>query len=199
MAKKKEKNAVEVNVKELKDAELVVLTLQDDSEEFFEELIERYERKLLRYVMRISYFDFAEAEDILQEVFLKVYHNLNEFDDEFAFSSWIYRITRNFVISQVRKNKSRPNVVRIDDEFAESLIERLPSEIDLPRDFVRKELKERVRSALAKLPEKYREVLVLYYLEEQSYAEISDILKRSVNSVSVQINRAKKKLRGMLT
>jgi RNA polymerase sigma-70 factor (ECF subfamily) len=71
----------------------------------------------------------------------------------------------------------------------------LPANVDLPKELDRKNLSKELQKALMKIPDKYREVLVLFYIEGKSYKEISDILKRSINSVSVLINRAKLKLK----
>src|SRR5665648_188700 len=78
------------------DNELVKLSL-DNPDHFFC-LTKRYESKLLRYIMRISKFSHEDAEDVLQDVFIKTYYNLNEFDSELKFSSWIYRIAHNQTI-----------------------------------------------------------------------------------------------------
>lgn len=176
------------------DAEVVKLAIKDD--QYFAVLVERYENKLMRYILRITQFDLECAEDVLQEVFIKVYKNLNGYDTDFNFSSWVYRIAHNEVIDQVRKLKARPRVMQIDNGEVKDYVEILPDDLDLNEDLKGKELARTVREALFSLPQKYRDVLVLRYLEDKSYLEISDILKRSVNSVSVLINRAKDKLRG---
>ena len=176
------------------DAYVVKLALNDDS--FFEILVQRYEKKLFRYISRISGLSRETIEDLLQEIFIKVYQNLNDCDDQFSFSSWIYRISHNVTISHLRNGKKNMKLLSIEDEdFAKNFIEFLPSDTDIPKDFDRKNLSKIVQKALMKLPDKYREVLVLFYLEEKSYKEISDILERSVNSISVLINRAKLKLK----
>lgn len=157
-------------------------------------LVERYESRLIRYVLRISSFDVATAEDVVQDVFISVYKNLNDFDRDLSFSSWIYRIAHNTVIDYVRKFKSRPMQVELDDDY----VFLLPNDVDLPEEMSRKELSVFVKKILLELPEKYREVLVLRYLEDKSYKEIGDILRKSVNSVSVLINRAKDKMKAKL-
>lgn len=182
------------DLKNKTDAEIVKLSLNDDS--CFEELVERYEAKLMRYILRIAALGKETAEDILQEVFVKVYQNLNDFDSQFLFSSWIYKITHNVVISYIRKFYNGPKFVSIDDEnFYKNFLDLVPGNSDLPKELDRKNIVKNVRAVLSELPEGYREVLVLYYLEEKSYKEISDILERPINSVSVMINRAKKQLK----
>ena len=170
------------------DEELVVLTLENSG--YFACLIEKYEKKLLRFIRRISGVNIQDAEDILQEVFIKVYKNLNSFDDNLKFSSWIYRITRNYVISEFRKKKSKGEVFLIDEEwniFVSDL--NIETEIDKEID------KEILLKVLDKIDIKYREALVLKFLEGYDYKEISDILKKPIGTVGTLVNRAKKKLR----
>ena len=173
------------------DEELVVLTLQD--KENFLCLMKRYEDKLLRYILRISSFSVEEAEDVLQEVFIKTYQNLNDFDTSLKFSSWIYRITHNQVVSNFRKTKSRPQNVSLfeENDFLQSLI----SDIDTEKEISLKYLKKDIISIIDKLDPKYKEVLVLKFLEEKDYREISDILKKPVGTVGSLINRAKQQFK----
>ena len=133
------------------DKELVQLSLKDDK--YFAALIERYEAKLTRYIFRLIQTDQQTAEDILQEVFIKVYRNLNDFNDKYSFSSWIYRITHNEVISHVRKIKSRPKEITIEDEeLSTEFINLLEGETDLAKEFEKKELSKKVREIVYSLP-----------------------------------------------
>lgn len=170
------------------DIELVHATLANPEQ--FLHLMNRYEQKLLRYIHRITAVSKEEGEDVLQDVFLKVYQNLRDVDESLSFSSWIYRITHNQVISQHRKRSARPQISHVDDEVYQNIA----SEFDLVRDVDRTLLKERLSIALEKLDEKYRDVLILKFLEEKSYDEISDILKKPSGTIGTLINRAKKQL-----
>jgi RNA polymerase sigma-70 factor (ECF subfamily) len=181
------------DVKTKTDAEIVKLALADDR--FFEVLVQRYEKKLFRYIFRISSLCKETIEDLLQDIFVKVYQNLNDYDKQFSFSSWVYRIAHNVTISHLRGKRNVASLAIENEDFTKNFIEFLHADIDLPKDLDRKNLSKIVHKALMELPGKYREVLVLFYLEEKSYKEIGDILKRSVNSVSVLINRAKLKLK----
>lgn len=172
------------------DAELVALTLEN--EDNFLYLINRYEKKLLRYIIRMTALPREDAEDILQEVFLKIYKNLNDFDMDLSFSSWAYRITHNESINHAKKIRRQQTVaLETDDDDTVSLIDILRSDEDVHNDFAVKELGKDVRNVLFALPEKYREVLVLRYLEDKDYNEISDILKKPMGTVATLINRAK--------
>jgi RNA polymerase sigma-70 factor, ECF subfamily len=170
------------------DEELVALTLKDQN--FFACLMERYEPKLMRYIKRISASTQEDAEDLLQEIFVKVYRNLNDFDPDLKFSSWIYRIAHNQVVSAWRKTKSRPQVVKFEAD--EDFLKFIAAEGDLARDTERKFAGEDVRKMLENLDDKYKEVLVLKFLEGKDYQEISDILEKPLGTVATLINRAKK-------
>lgn len=173
------------------DAELVVLTLKN--QDFYYCLVKRYENKLLRYILRISSFSQEDAEDILQDIFIKTYININDFNTDLKFSSWIYRIAHNEVISHYRKAKARPQTV--DSETNEELLKIIKSDNDIIRDIDNKILKKTLYKAIGKIDKKYKEVLILKFLEEKDYQEISDILKKPSGTVGTLISRAKKKLR----
>lgn len=171
------------------DEELVVLVLENP--DYFLYLVRRYEEKLSRYMTRISNLDKDGVEDILQEVFIKVYKNLNGFDTSLKFSSWIYRITHNEVISNYRKFKNKTTAIRFDSEGGE-FIKNIADDWDLEKELNLKDLKMDIGLILEKMNLKYREVLILRFLEEKSYSEISDILKKPEGTVATLLNRAKK-------
>jgi len=175
------------------DKELVSLTMNDPA--VFGVLMARYENKMLIYIRRISSVTNEEAEDILQDSFLKAYQNLNSFDDKFSFSSWLYRIVHNETISHWRKDKSRPqgNAAYVDDEFFERIVDTQ----DIVADVDKKILKKAMQGVFTDMDDKYREILILKYIEDKSYDEISDILKKPPGTVATHINRAKKQFRDL--
>lgn len=158
-------------------------------QEAFLMLMRRYEGKLMAYILRFSGFAREDAEDILQEVFLKTYINLNAFDDDLKFSSWIYRITHNEAINAYRKRKVRPhNAEGLDEDF----LNNVPAEFKLDHEIDRRFLQTNMRRVLGKLKLEYREVLILRFWEDKDYREISDILKKPMGTVATLLNRAKK-------
>ncbi|MFH0930063.1 MAG: RNA polymerase sigma factor [Candidatus Moraniibacteriota bacterium] len=179
------------NCGEKTDEELVALTIEN--QDFFSCLIDRYSEKLTRYIMRISASTREDAEDLLQEIFVKAYRYINDFDQSLKFSSWIYRIAHNQVISQWRKTKSRPQVIKFEAD--EDFLKFIANDEDLALDTERKFESEEVRQLVDTLDEKYREVLVLKFIEGKDYKEISDILQKPLGTVATLINRAKKQLK----
>ena len=134
-----------------------------------------------------------ELQDILQETFIKAYYNLNNFDSDLKFSSWVYRIAHNSIIDAHRKNKIRPqgNLVDIED----SLLQNIASDTNVLKEVDQKYIRKNIEDALENMEQKYREVLVLKFFEEKDYKEISDILKKPMGTVATLLNRAKKKLK----
>ncbi len=176
---------------EVSDEELVRLSLEN--RDYLVYLIKRYQEKLAKYINRISGFSQDDCEDILQEVFIKVYRNLNDFDRSLKFSSWIYRIARNQTISHYRKIKIRPDfqALGLDEQIANNLT----ADVDLHLDFDKDLNSKAVAEILETLEEKYREVLVLKFFEEKNYEEIADIIKKPMGTVATLISRAKIKFK----
>lgn len=167
------------------DEELVGLSLGDS--DWFLCLAKRYEKKLLNYIKRVSKFRQEDAEDVLQEVFIKTYYNLNEFNQELKFSSWIYRIAHNETVSEIRKK-----VVRSSFPLQKEDIDKIQDAFDMTKVLDGFFDRKKINEALYLLDEKYREVLVLRYLDDKDYQEISDILKKPVSTVGNLILRGKK-------
>ncbi len=180
----------------LTDAEVVAQSLTDRSS--FALIVERFEDKLMRYIRRLGVSSFEDRQDILQEIFLKVYKNLNGYDSGLSFSSWIYRIAHNETVSWYRKQNVRPEGHLISDNeelflyiqdssaSAEQLID---ASIDV----------KRLKQALLVLDGKYRDPIILRFFEHKEYDEISDILKIPIGTVGTLISRGKMKLQTILT
>ncbi len=178
-----------------RDEELVPLILKDKS--LFGVLIERYEAKLMRYITRLGVRNPEDQLDVIQEIFLKVYKNLNGFDTKLSFSSWIYRIAHNEAISWYRKLHVRPegHLVADSDEILSFLAHK---ETQADAAFDARLDAALVNEALLAIEPKYREVIILRYFEHKEYEEIADILKMPVGSVGTLLHRGKKQLQNVL-
>lgn len=177
------------------DEELVVLILKD--KKYYIYLLNRYEEKLMRYVRRITGAGADDVKDILQEVFIKVYTNLNEFDSHLKFSSWIYRIAHNEAVTFLRKNKNKSMMVNF--ELDKVLIRTSRADLDIKKEIDQKDFLENIQKIINGLENKdYREALILRYIEDKDYREISDILKKPMGTVATLLNRAKKQLKNEL-
>jgi len=162
--------------------EKVVEKVRRENKDYFAEIMARYQTKLLRYAGNLLRDD-NKAQDVVQEAFIKAYINLNGFNVNKKFSSWIYRIVHNEAMNMAIKDSKQ---IPLNEEFE------LDSGVDIEEDLIRKEVLEHTRSCLGELPSIYAEPLVLFYLEEKSYGEISDILRLPMGTVATHINRAKK-------
>lgn len=176
------------------DVKLVQKALDDTSE--FAAIIEKYESRLMRYLRYFVGGDQSQAEDIFQESMIKVYRNLNAFKQDMRFSSWIYRIVRNEALNHLKKNKLQASVSLDsagDDEF--SLLQVLESEENIVEDTDKRELAVKVREVLEHLRDDYRELLILRFIEDYDYNEISFLLKKPVGTIGVMLKRAKDKFK----
>lgn len=173
--------------KELSDNEIVEKSIANI--DYFSCLYNRYEAMLLCYVKRMALVDDGQAEDILQEAFIKIWKNLNDFNQDMKLSSWIYRIVHNEAISYWRKKKSfgKDRQIALND----NLFEDIPIDFEIVEDHKKNVLS--THEILELLPLKYKSVLVLKFIERMNYQEISDVLKIPEGTVATRINRAKKK------
>lgn len=181
-----------ININNLEtDKQLVVLAKANPDD--FQGIMVRYWNRLFGYVRRMSYFSQEDIEDILQEVFIKVYRYLNDYDDTLTFSTWIYKITRNCVIDEIRKRKSRPKDVWLEAQEWRNVFR---DKLNLEKELSAKISVEKVKKIIEKLPFEYKEVLVLRFLEEKDYEEIMDILQKPKGTVASLIARGRKMLLG---
>lgn len=172
----------------LSDAELAQQSLENRM--MFGFLIDRYEQKLFRYIMRITNATKEDAEDVLQDVFIKVYENLRNYDPRLSFSAWIYRICYHQVVSNHRKSQARVHGHSIAVD--ESIIKNIASDFDLEKEVDQRFLKEHVHEILEKTPEKHRQLLVLKYFEDLNYEEIADVIKKPPTHIGTMLARARK-------
>lgn len=178
------------------DAEVVAAALED--KEQLGILIDRYSTKLRRYIARLGVRTTEDQDDVLQEVFIKVYRYLNDFDRSLAFSSWIYRIAHNETMTWFRKRNVRPEGHLVAD--GDEVLELLSGDIADPAFKTEFEINsQHLGDALLQLEQKYRDVITLRFFEHKEYDEISDILKIPVGSVGTLLHRGKQKLHTALT
>jgi RNA polymerase sigma-70 factor, ECF subfamily len=174
------------------DPTLVEAALRDRNA--YAQLVARYEHPLARYVARLLGGHRQSVEDVLQEVFIKAYVNLNDYDRSRPFAPWLYRIAHNEAVSFLRKRQVQPQFVTGEDALL--IIERA-AEADVNEGTDHTRIEE-IRTAIGELDTAYRDVLVLRYLEEKSYDEIADILRLPPGTVATRINRGVKRLKARL-
>lgn len=172
--------------------EEIVVQIQKGKVDEYGLIIDRYQKKLFWYVKNLVNQADEEVEDLVEETLIKAYRNIQSFEKGKKFSSWIYRIAHNQAVDFIKKAKLK--VTTIEDK--EELIEK---EEKLMEDLmIENEKKVMVAEAIGKLDIKYKEIVLLYFFEDKSYEEISDILHIPVNNVGVLLFRAKEKLKKKL-
>lgn len=160
----------------------------------FRLIVEKYQAPLMRYVKRLLSVPNEDAEDIVQEVFIKVYQNLNGYKPDLPFSSWVYRITHNNAISFYRSTKKYKQDMSVDNEDNESMVNSLELSVNPKNQIEAALLMDHARQAIDNLPKNLRDVSVLRFLEDKSYQEISDILRMPIGSVATAVARARKRI-----
>ncbi len=171
------------------DEELAAL-VQGKNETAFGVLMSRYQPKLLRYGRRFLSGN-APIEDVVQEVFIKMYQNIQSYDATRPFSPWIYRIAHNMFANALRNNSRLPFVTVDLDMFSAHAA----YEIDPAADEERENARTLVDRGLKTLAPIYREVIILYYIEQLSYQEIADVLRVPVGTVGIRLRRAREALK----
>lgn len=174
---------------EKSDLELFTLAKQDPK--YFGILMERYEKPLFNYIRRVSDLPKEDIEDLLQEIFLKVYLQLNKYPEIIKFSSWIYRIAHNHLVDHFRRISARPRTNHLEHE---EWIKMIKDDPGLEKKINDADCAEKIKIAIAELPFKYKEALILRHLEEKEYEEIMDILKKPKGSVATLLRRGKRLL-----
>lgn len=174
---------------DMRDEELATLVQGGDTEQFGV-LVERYEKKLLRYGRKFMSAK-EDVEDMVQEVFMRAFKNIRSFDATQRFSPWLYRIAHNTFVNALKKGSRDPLLFVDFDTFLPHPAYDDPAE----RERERRELRALIDQGLERLAAKYREALILYYLEDLSYKEMSEVLHAPVSTVGIRLSRAKKALR----
>lgn len=178
-----------IDVKGLSDYDLIQVCINEDKN-YFSELVSRYKNLVYSVVLRMVN-DREEANDLAQEVFIKIYRNLDRYYPDYKFSTWVIRIATNHVIDYRRKKKQE--TVCLEDVEYE-----LPSE-DSPEEIViGTEQKERLAELIDALPDMYKIPIVLYHQQGLSYQEIASIIGQPLSKVKNRIFRGRKMLKNNL-
>lgn len=166
----------------------------------FSELIDKYKNLVFNLAYRMTY-NLQDAEDISQEVFIRVYKSLSNFNPRYKFSTWLYQMTLNLCRDRFRKGKipsisldTPPN--ESDQKDFNSLVANPKN--NLEETFLQAEQTNFINDLITSLPFKYREVIILRHLKDLSYDEMSKILNISLGSVKTRLFRARDLLRNKL-
>ncbi len=196
---------IELTINRLNDPDFeLVKAAKKGDQEAFSELVEKYSHQVFALCIKILN-DYGEAEDLTQEVFLKVYKNIKKFKGKSKFSTWLYQITLNAAINRVNYLKKRHhydissiNVTSVrggDEDYGIDLADPSRTSED---DVIGKETYQIILKAINELPEEFRVVILLRDVEEKSYQEIAEILNVPEGTVKSRIHRAREILKKKL-
>lgn len=176
------------------DSELVRAALNGD-DGAYKRLMGKYHDAIYNFVYRMIH-DKQQVEDLTQEAFIKAFSSLASFNDEFAFSTWLYKIATNNSIDYIRKRKLQTYSIDKPIESADSdYAFELPDEdAETDGELISDQRAKLLTAAINKLPEKYRKVIHLRHVEERSYEEIAEALKLPIGTVKAHIFRAREML-----
>lgn len=177
---------------------LARLALKGD-QRAFAELVDIYQDKLFHMAYRMLN-NRQEAEDVVQDTFLRVYKNLDRFDETMKFSTWIYRIATNLCIDRLRRRKPVYSLDAESNEY-EGLdgYSMIPSDNRTPEsELLLSDTQRIIHQAIDSLPAKYKSVMVLRYIQDLSLQEVGDILDMPVTTIKTRVHRGREFLRKKL-
>ena len=181
--------------------EALMLQLQTGDLRSFDTLVKRWEQPLLNYCYRMVN-DITLAEDLRQEVFLRIYRSAKTYRPTAQFSTWMYRIATNLcldILAKQQRRREMPIDAYLESE-SEDINERLIDLSEAPDAvLVKKEIESRVRLALASLPEDQRVVVIMRHYNGMKFHEIAEILERPISTVKSRMVAGMERLSKMLS
>jgi RNA polymerase sigma-70 factor (ECF subfamily) len=184
----------------LTDAQ-IMLRVKGGDEAAFEYLVQKYRRPMLSFMYRMAH-NSAVAEDLAQEVFLRVYRSREKYEASAKFSTWLYRIASNLAVNHARDTRhQRPeNTVSLDEPDQESgLTMDLPdNSLTAEEAIVRRERLAAIRQRVEALPERQKMALIMHKYQQMDYRQIAEVLKLSESAIKSLLFRAYETLRVQL-
>jgi len=155
----------------------------------------KYHDAIFNFIYRMVH-DRQQVEDLTQEAFIKAFSSLKNFNDEYAFSTWLYKIATNNSIDFIRKRKLQMYSIDkpIESKDSDYTFELPDDSYEADKDLISDQRTKLLNAAIARLPEKYQKVIRLRHVEEKSYEEIAEILNLPIGTVKAHIFRAREVL-----
>ena len=183
-----------------KAEDVLVKKARDGDVAAFEELIRQHQQKVFNIAYRMCQ-NYDDASDMAQEALIKVYLNFDKFDGKSQFSTWLYRVTTNSCLDQIKKKKKNPTV-SLDNEIETkegTAVREMESPDRTPEEEMEnKELSRELNECLKKLSEKHRNIIILRDINGMAYEDIAKTLLCSVGTVKSRVNRARAALKKIL-
>lgn len=178
-------------MRNLSDQEIIDSVRKGNSSDY-SIIVIRYKNKAFSMLKRMLKNEF-DAEEVLQDCFLKAYNSLNSFKGDSKFSTWFYRIVYNSALTKLSSKKRRTleEMTSIEDHF------NLETEYKAD-EIENKDLNQLIQETVSKLPERYSAIITMFYLNEMSIEEISEVLGLSISNVKVMLYRSRNALRDLI-
>lgn len=182
-----------LNIKQL------VIDARNGDQKAYEQLLNRYKNGIFNMIYQMVK-NHDETEDLVQETFIKAFNSLNSYNEQYAFSTWLYKIAFNNCIDSLRKRKLKTMSIDTPIKLNESEVQmEIKDNSETPeQNYIYNEKKEQIQNSIDELPEKYRKTILLRHKEEKSYEEISEILNIPIGTVKARIFRAREMLKKKL-
>jgi RNA polymerase sigma-70 factor (ECF subfamily) len=175
-------------VENLSDETLVARVLKGENAAFGI-LIKRYEKQIYSFAYNLTN-NKDDAQDFAQEAFIKIYNNLHKYDKSRSFFPWMYKVSTNVCYSKLKQSRPKVNEVPLEKVIEFSPL--IPDRATNPEEYSQtRELQRLVKQAITELPEKYRVPLVLKYLEDMSYKDISDTMDIPISTIETRLYRGR--------
>lgn len=174
------------------DQHYINLFLEGNSNAFAV-LVDRYKDMVFSLVLKMIKHK-EEAEEVAQDIFVKIFKSMHTFKGESKFSTWVYKVSYYTCLDRIKKIKREKNAIPIDD-FADNQIKTLETVLDTIEEQERNKV---IENCIQLLPSEDGFLLILYYFEDQSIEEISKVMDCTPNNVKVKLFRSRKKLASLL-
>jgi len=181
-------------LKQIITDEQIASKVQSGQIDLFGLLVQRYEEKLQRYAKKFLSQE-EDISDVLQNIFIKVYKNINSFDSKRKFLPWIYRIAHNELVNELKKKKFLPLPLFEFDSFLPAFHKESNERELREKEFDFQKQKIKIEKCLKKLKPLQREILILYYFEGLDYKAIAEVTRQPISTVGVRLKRAKEKVK----
>ena len=179
----------------------VMLRVRAGDQSAFDYLVQKYRRPMVSFMYRMAR-NTAAAEDLAQEVFLRVYRSRETYEASAKFTTWLYRIATNLAVNHARDTRhERPEVqVSLDepDEESGTTLELPDASLNVEQQMVRRERMLAIRKKVEALPEQQRLAVIMHKYQQMDYKQIADVLKKSESATKSLLFRAYETLREQL-
>jgi RNA polymerase sigma-70 factor (ECF subfamily) len=169
--------------------------VQKGNKEAFEALVEKYQRPIFSFIYNF-FRDFSACEDLTQETFLRAYRFINTYNVKKKFSTWLFAIAKNLCIDEKRR-KDKTQTLPIENVPEVKVVDHSRGKDDPEEVVMNLDVKDQVKNLIDRLPDKYKTAVILFYFNELSYEEISNVMGTSMANTKIILFRAKKMLSTM--